>query len=127
MLASKAQIAAFYGITLSFAAVATQFFVDFPFLLGVPFVLGILYLAIFHLNRLFELVVIFTPLSLNLEDLEIGGIGFYFPTEPLLFGMLVLIIVRNLSRERFDRKLLQHPVSIAFGFYFLWLFTFIQF
>lgn len=123
MLASRAQIAAFYGITLSFAAVATQFFVDFPVLLAIPLVLGILYMAIFHLNRLFELVVVCTPISLNLEDLEIGGIGFYFPTEPLLFGMLLLLVMRNLTTERLNRNVLLHPVTIGFGAYFLWLFV----
>ena len=31
------------------------------------------------------------PLSLNLEQLEIGGVGLYLPTEPILFGLLAAV------------------------------------
>ncbi len=123
MLSARAQIILFYLLILSFAAVSSAMFFDFPLLLTLPLVLAVIYAALFHLDRLFEFVVLCTPLSLNLESLgEFGGIGFYLPTEPLLLGTTLLLFMRGLVKQRINRELLSHPLCIAFYFYFAWLF-----
>ena len=62
---------------------------EWYYLALLPFVLVLIFMAFFNLDKLMWLVVFCTPLSLNLEELEIGGIGMYLPTEPLMFGIML--------------------------------------
>jgi len=90
--------------------------------LALPFVIGVVYLSLKRLDILLLAIVFFTPLSLNLEDLEMGGIGFYFPTEPLLFGVLGIFILKILSGKSIDPVIYKHPIAI-FTYVFLgWTF-----
>ena len=63
------------------------------YLLLIPVLLIVSYLYIYHLNAVFLLIVFFTPLSFNFEDLELGGIGLYFPTEPMLLVFSIIFIL----------------------------------
>lgn len=66
------------------------------------------------LDRLMLFIVFATPLSINLEDMDLGGIGFYLPTEPLMFGIMVLFFIKLIFREGgLDRRLVRHPITIA--------------
>ena len=56
----------------------------------VPFALVLIFMAFFQLEKLMWFVVFATPLSLNLEEISVGGIGMYLPTEPLMFGIMLL-------------------------------------
>ena len=124
MLTGKYQFVLFYGLVVTFASVSTALFYDYPLILGIPIALAIVYFAFFHLDYLFEFVVLFTPLSLNFEDLgDFGGIGFYMPTEPLLLGITFLVIVRSLVKRRLDKAVLSHPLSLAILFYLGWTFV----
>jgi len=124
MLAGKYQFVLFYGLVVSFASVSTALFYDYPLILGIPIALAIVYFAFFHLDYLFEFVVLFTPLSLNFEDLgDYGGIGFYMPTEPLLLGITFLVIIRSLVKRRLDKAILSHPLSLAVLLYLGWTFV----
>ena len=74
MLARKYRFFWFYFSVLGFAGISTALFNDFPVILGIPIVLAIAYFAIFHLDYLFEFVVLATPLSINFENLsDFGG------------------------------------------------------
>jgi len=71
----------FYPVAGGYAALlAVAFHFEFPWLALSPIVLGIAWLAFNRLDTLMLLVVACVPLSLSLEDLEIGGIGAYLPT-----------------------------------------------
>ena len=123
MVAKRYQIVLFYFLVLSFSAVATAVYLDFAVLMVVPVALAVIYFAIFHLDNLFEFIVLCTPLSINLEQLgEFGGIGFYMPTEPLLLGVTGLLIIRSLVSGRLNRSMLTHPISLALLFYLSWIF-----
>jgi len=123
MLAGKYQVVLFYCLVVSFASISTALYYDYPLILGIPIVLAIVYFAIYHLDYLFEFVVLFTPISLNFEDLgDYGGIGFYMPTEPLLLGITFLVIIRSLVNRRQDKAILSHPLSLALLFYLGWTF-----
>ncbi len=88
-----------------------------------PFVLLVFYLAVFSIDKLIYLVVFFVPISVPL-DLYAPTLSFNFqlPTEPILGGLLVLIIFRLIFEKRFDRDILLHPISIAIYFNLLWIF-----
>ena len=88
----------------------------------VPVVLLLIYTAIYHMDKLFMFIVLFTPLSINIEEYVGGSIGLFLPTEPLLFGMLILIVLMQFFGSWFDRDFLRHPVTIIFALQFCWIF-----
>lgn len=87
-----------------------------------PLVLGVVLLAIFAFDKLLYLVVFFTPLSLPLSEITSGlAFNMFLPTEPLLFGVLLIFILKWFASGKFDREILTHPVSLAIGVGLFWL------
>ena len=86
-----------------------------------PLVLFIGGLAFFKPILFLHLIVFFTPLSLNLENVGLGDSALFFPTEPMLFGLMILILITSLHRRFISLKLLLHPITIAIGMYCIWL------
>ncbi|MDF1673990.1 MAG: O-antigen ligase family protein [Vicingaceae bacterium] len=79
-------------------------------------------MAFFQLEKLMWFIVFTTPLSLNLEELAVGGIGMYLPTEPLMFGVMILYLLRLIQQKDLDKKLIYHPITIAISFNLAWIF-----
>lgn len=80
-------------------------------------------MAIYQPDKLLLLVAFFTPLSISLEDMaDLGGIGFHLPTEPLMFGLLLLLILKGATKKKWDSQILLHPISIAIYFNLVWIF-----
>ncbi len=120
------RLAAFYAVSLLFILL-NVWFVSAKNSLVInllPFALFFILLAIFSLDKVLMVVVFFTPLSLPLKELA-GGLSFdmFLPTEPLLFGVLLMFLLRVSADRGFDMKILKHPVSIAIWIYLLWLFV----
>ena len=90
---------------------------------AIPIAFLLIYTALYHLDKLFLLIVFFTPLSVNIEEFVGGDIGLFIPTEPLLFGMLLLILFKQLKENQFDRDFLRHPITVIFYLQFIWLFV----
>lgn len=106
-----------------FIALNSYFIVkEFYFLALVPFALALVFMTFFHLDKLMWFIVFATPLSLNLEDMEFGGIGMYLPTEPLMFGVMILFFLKLIYDKGFDSRIVKHPVSIAVFIYLFWMF-----
>jgi O-antigen ligase len=87
----------------------------------IPFVLIMAYVAFYHFDKLFMILVFCTPLSINIEEFVDGGVGLFLPTEPILFGMLMLIIFNQLQKNRFERAIIFHPISIIIIIQLLWI------
>ncbi len=80
------------------------------------------YLLIYFPKPLLVFLIFITPLSFNFEDIgSFGGIGFYFPTEPMLFGLMLLFVVKLLIGYRLDKNLLRHPLTISILFSLVWI------
>ncbi|MCL4856209.1 MAG: hypothetical protein KJZ55_02875, partial [Flavobacteriales bacterium] len=93
-----------------FIALNSYFIVkEFYFLALVPFALALVFMTFFHLDKLMWFIVFATPLSLNLEDMEFGGIGMYLPTEPLMFGVMILFFLKLIYDKGFDNRIIKHP------------------
>jgi O-antigen ligase len=111
------------GLGLSYALIlALAIFLEAYFIAAIPLVLLVLYFAFFRLDVLMLFIVACTPFSLNLEDLELGGIGFYLPTEPLLFGVLLMVLFKVLSGKFLDEDVLRHPISWLLYTIITWMF-----
>lgn len=87
----------------------------------VPIALLMVYTAFYHLDKLFLLVVLATPLSINIEEFVNSEIGLFLPTEPLLFGIMVLLVFRELRGSMLDTRFLKHPVTIVLILQILWI------
>jgi putative inorganic carbon (hco3(-)) transporter len=86
-----------------------------------PAALLILLLAVFSLDKLILLVVFLTPFAVNLQDLE-GGLGISLPTEPIIFGIMVIFLLKQLHRASFDAEVMRHPITIAIILNLIWIF-----
>ena len=118
------KITLFYAISIIFILLNVWFVVNKNSLVlnALPLVLGVLLFVIFSFDKILYLIVFFTPFSLPLHEL-IPGFSFdmFLPTEPLLFGLLILFFMKVLHERSFDRKILLHPVSLVIGLNLLWL------
>ncbi|MBX7050631.1 MAG: O-antigen ligase family protein [Flavobacteriales bacterium] len=103
------------------ALFATGLYFDIPYFLLIPAALVVLWTAFFKLEHLLMFIVFFTPLSINLEEMEVAGVGMYLPTEPLLFGILLLFIFKLLTGKSIDKKIFRHPVSYVIYAYLAWM------
>lgn len=120
------RLAAFYAVSVMFILLNMWFVVKRESLVAslLPFALILVLLALFSGDRVLKLAVFFTPLSLQLSDFMPGlAFDMYLPTEPLLFGIMVLFVIRVASERNFDGYILRHPVSWAIWLYLFWILT----
>ena len=92
--------------------------------LFIPFVIAIISLAILRVDLLLTLVAFLTPLSTSLKELGLYnpiGVEMALPTEPLLFGLMIIAWVKMFSDKNIFKGLYKHPISIAISAYLLWM------
>ncbi|MBI3510724.1 MAG: O-antigen ligase family protein [Bacteroidetes bacterium] len=94
---------------------------EFFWLNLIPPVLLIIVTAVLALDKLILLCVFLTPLSINLSNADIQ-LGLSLPVEPILAGILFLFVLRLIRDEKFDRRFLRHPVTIAIILNLTWIF-----
>lgn len=85
-----------------------------------PVALAILLLAFFALDKLVLLIVFLTPLSVNLTDIGLG-VGLTLPTDPLLFGVMLVFILKLFAERKFSKKIADHPVTLAIAVNIAWI------
>ncbi len=110
-----------YIIVLSFIlinAIATCF--SFYYFNLLPAVVLIVLLAFFALDKLILFTVFLTPLSINLQELE-GGLGLSLPTEPIIFGIMLLFILKQFYKNSMDSKVMKHPITMAIIINLIWI------
>ena len=113
----------FILIALYIISNAVMIYFDHFQLLLIPFFLIVIYLYLFHLDVVFLLIVFFTPFSFNFEDLSIGGVGFYLPTEPLLLLFTIIFLLKSINRNSSKIDLLhyKHPITILIITQLAWI------
>lgn len=126
MYQARIKVALFYLISALFILLNAYFLVKKHSLIinALPVAFGIVLMAIYAFDKLLYLIVFFTPLSLPLSELVPGfTFNMFLPTEPLLFGVLLIFIMKCFADRKFDREILVHPVSLAIYFSLFWLFV----
>lgn len=112
----------FYALVALFLAANLYYTYKGDIILNaVPIAFLLMYTAFYHFDKLFLFVVFFTPLSVNIEEFVSAQVGLFLPTEPLLFGMLLLLIFNQLQKNQFDTRFLKHPITIIFILQLLWI------
>ncbi|NTV83297.1 MAG: hypothetical protein HGA23_03225 [Bacteroidales bacterium] len=121
-MTERAKLFWVYGASAAFIAVNAYLFLQNEFWgLAIPFVLLLLILYIFSLDNIILLVTFLTPFAVNLVDSEFG-IGISLPSEPLMFGVLLLFVLKLLHERFYDHKIMKHPVTIAIVINLIWIF-----
>jgi putative inorganic carbon (HCO3(-)) transporter len=90
---------------------------------ALPVLVLIVYLALARIDWLYFILIALTPLSIQLiEFVPSSSIDFAIPTEPMLFGIMLLLIYRSVQLGILDRSILNHPVTYAIFFNLFWIF-----
>lgn len=87
----------------------------------IPFAIVLFMMAFVATDKLLWFIVFSTPLSLNLEGLEFGGVGMFLPTEPLLFGVMLIFFLKLFYDKVYDSRVINHPITIAIFFSLAWI------
>ena len=80
--------------------------------LALPLVFVLILFYIFSLDKLLLFILFATPLAIEYKNQDFQ-IAFNLPTEPLMFGILLLFIIRLLYEGKFEKEIIRHPLSIA--------------
>jgi putative inorganic carbon (hco3(-)) transporter len=86
-----------------------------------PIVLLAIYSTIFFTEQTFLALFFFVPLSVNIEEYT-DNLGLFIPTEPMLFGLMILLIINQLKNPVFPKFLSNHNLIWAIIFYLIWIF-----
>lgn len=114
----------FYLFSLAFIYLNAWLLVKKDTILGciIPVVLAILLTAILSYDKLIWLIVAIAPLSIPLHELVYGlPFDMFVPTEPLMFGVLLLFILSVVRGKRLNNAIAKHPIAIAIFFYLGWM------
>jgi putative inorganic carbon (hco3(-)) transporter len=79
-----------------------------------------IYFAIYYAEQSFLALAFLTPFSINIEQYT-NSFGLFIPTEPLLFGMMLLILLQESQKNFIPKHIWRHPIVVAAGIYVLWL------
>ncbi|GAB5539789.1 MAG: hypothetical protein Salg2KO_18920 [Salibacteraceae bacterium] len=111
-----------YGLGAVFIlALSVGLWFEQYWVLGLPIVLAVVGLSLFRMDWLFMLITLLTPISIAFEDLP-GGFGLSLPTEPLIFGLMMVFLFKVFYDGIFDSRVLFHPLSIAIALNLGWVF-----
>lgn len=108
-------------IGVLFALIAQLFIFEenwYFFLL--PIGLLFIYLALYATKQLISLLFFLTPLSINIEE-YVPGFGLFLPTEPLFFGLMILVLAYQFRSKIIPTYLYSNGLVIAIGIYLSWL------
>jgi len=86
----------------------------------IPVGLLAIYFAIFQTEKLFLSLAFLTPLSINIEEYT-SSFGLFVPTEPLLFGLMLLLGAFQIKKAFVPLEIWRSPLLWAITIYILWL------
>jgi len=89
------------------------------FFLLLPFAALVVFQAVVDYEKLFLLLWACVPISTEV-DLP-GGFGTDLPVEPLIVGLMLLYVVRLMSRpDSIDGHFLRHPITVLLVVHLIW-------
>lgn len=110
------------GFSILYIALSVYLiWVDLTYLVLAPIGLLAIYFAIFYTEYTYLALAFLTPLSINIEEYT-DSFGLYIPTEPLLFGLMLLLLFQHVQKNIIDKEVWKNPIIWAVGFYLIWTF-----
>ena len=87
-----------------------------------PIALLLIYFAIFQTEKLFLSLAFFTPFSINIEEFT-KSFGLFIPSEPLLFGLMLILLFFQFKTPFVDNQIWKHPIIISVLVFISWMFV----
>jgi O-antigen ligase len=120
-LTEKIKLYWVYGLSLAFILLNVFLIIKEQYwALALPVAVVVILMYIFALDKLILLIVFLTPLAVNITNFDVG-FGVSLPTEPLMFGVMIIFILKLFSGTPYDKKIVYHPVTIAIFFSLGWM------
>lgn len=109
------------GLSVAYVLLATFLITrEFYYAPLLPIGLAIAGMTFFALDKLLYFIIFFTPISITLEEPELG-IAVGFPTEPLIFGIMLIFFLKLLVEGKFDKGFMLHPLSLVVILHLVWM------
>jgi len=89
--------------------------------MALPVLLLVVLTAFLALDVLMLVIVFLTPLSILVQQSDFG-VAISVPTEPLLFGVMIIYVLRLFYQGKIEKKILFHPATIAILINLVWIF-----
>jgi len=86
-----------------------------------PIALLLMYFAIFQTEQLFLSLAFLTPFSINIEEFS-KSFGLFIPSEPLLFGLMLILVFFQFKTPFLDKRIWKQPIIIAVIIFISWMF-----
>ena len=110
------------AFSVLYAAMACYLiWVDLSYFVLAPVGLLGIYFAVYQTEYTFLGLGFLTPLSINIEEYT-DSFGLYLPTEPLLFGLMILLLLMQFRKPIIPKYVWRNPIVWAVGFYLFWTF-----
>lgn len=93
---------------------------DVAYFTLIPIGLIGIYFAVYYTEYTFLSLGLLTPFSVNIEE-YVDGLGLFIPTEPLLIGMMFLLVFQQLKKNQLPIGFWKNPIVIAVSFYLFWI------
>ncbi len=121
-MSEKLKIGWVYGLTSVFLLVNLFLVVqkDMYWLFLLPIVLVVMYYYLTAYDKILLLITFATPLAVNISDIE-AGLGISLPTEPLMFGVLIIFLINVIYQNNYDKRISKHPVSYLIYLNLFWI------
>jgi len=111
-----------YLISLAYVCLnAYMIYKNYYYSLALPLLLILLYFYFVRLDLILLLIAFTTPIAVNMVQSDLGA-GISVPTEPLLFGVLLMFILKLFYKNEFDNRIWTHPLSIVIIISLIWMF-----
>ncbi|MBE0650019.1 MAG: O-antigen ligase family protein [Bacteroidales bacterium] len=89
---------------------------------ALPLVLIVAYYYLVSLDKIVLLITFLTPLAVTLNDSSLGA-ALSVPSEPLMFGVLVLFLGNLILVGNYNRKVSTHIIAYLIYFNLFWMFV----
>ncbi len=121
-MAEKAKIIWVYAVTALFLVINFYLVLekDFYWFFLLPLLLIVLYYYLVSLDKVVLFITFFTPLAVNISNLDMG-LGISLPTEPLMLGVVLLFSANLILHKKYDKRVANHPVSYIIYTSLLWM------
>lgn len=117
----KYKVPLVYLLSIAYVALNAYLIVkDIYWSLMLPVLLVMLWVYFYRLDIILLLIVGLTPVAVNVVQFELGA-GISIPTEPLLFGVLVMFVLKLFYHNDVDPRIWKHPLSVLVLIQLAWM------
>ena len=112
-----------YGASFAFILLNVIFIVnEIYWFMALPMALMVMLFFFFSLDKLLLAIVFITPFTFKYRN-EAMGFTIDIPTEPIIVAIMCLFFLKLFYEQRYDMKIIKHPVTIILIINLLWMFV----